>query len=108
MVPVSGNTREAKRILTEMDHASGYVDPHDLALVNAGLGDKKRAFEWLEKGTWSVPIGSRGLGLIEMDPLRSDTRFRDRAPHRARFVRASSGVRLWSAHVAAIGSGATS
>ena len=45
----SGNTREAKRILTEMEHASGYVDPHDLALVNAGLGDKKRAFEWLEK-----------------------------------------------------------
>ena len=75
---VSGNTREAHRILAELEHASGYVDSHDLALVYAGLGDKKRAFRWLEKAYVERSYWLAWLGIDpRWDPFRSDARFRD-------------------------------
>ena len=75
---VSGNTREAHRILTELEHPSGYVDSHDLALVYAGLGDKKRAFRLLEKAYVERSYWLAWLGIDpRWDPFRSDAQFRD-------------------------------
>ena len=48
---VSGRRGEAIRILEALQRlaAERYVDSYQIALINAGLGDKERAFEWLEK-----------------------------------------------------------
>jgi len=77
---VSGNTREAKRILEELKQPSGknYVDPWAIALVYAGLGEKDRAMEWLE-----MAYENRDHDMAyckvwpHFDPLRSDPRFQD-------------------------------
>jgi len=46
-----GNRPAAEKLLEEMlDSArTKYVSPYDIAVVHAGLGDKDRAFEWLNK-----------------------------------------------------------
>jgi TolB-like protein/DNA-binding winged helix-turn-helix (wHTH) protein/tetratricopeptide (TPR) repeat protein len=77
---LSGNKVEARRILREMEGTSKhtYVSPWWLAMVNTGLGDKERAFYWLEKA-----YQGREHDLIFMncwpmfDPLRNDPRFED-------------------------------
>ena len=72
---VSGNRAEAGRILAEMTERSkrGYVRPDAFATVYAGLGDKDRAFEWLNKGVADKAVFLY-LGTV-FDPLRSDPRF---------------------------------
>jgi tetratricopeptide (TPR) repeat protein len=74
---VSGNREKAKEILNE------FLDRFDpdsfpalmIATVYIGLGDKRRAFEWLHKA-----IDQKDLAVFLKsdplyDPLRSDARF---------------------------------
>jgi TolB-like protein/Flp pilus assembly protein TadD/predicted Ser/Thr protein kinase len=72
---------EAQRILHEWLRQSetGYVSPYMIAAVYAGLADKDKAFEYLEKA-----YRERSLDLpyflkadLRMDSLRSDPRFQD-------------------------------
>ncbi len=48
---VSGKTQEAHQILEELKELSAktYVSPNHLAVIYAGLGDKERVLEYLEK-----------------------------------------------------------
>jgi hypothetical protein len=57
---------------------SGYVSPFDIATIYAGLGDRTKTFEYLEKAFQGrVPY----LVYLAMDPhfddFRADPRFRD-------------------------------
>jgi len=76
----SGRETEARKILAELQKLSehGYVQATDLALVHAGLGDKDKAFAWLDKA-----YEERSFSLINLkveprfDSLHSDPRFAD-------------------------------
>jgi tetratricopeptide (TPR) repeat protein len=75
---VSGNRDEALKILPQLTLLSKrrYVSPYDIALVYVGLGEKDRAFDWLQKAVAdrSIPLVSLRTGE-EMDSLRSDPRY---------------------------------
>ena len=55
-----------------------YVSPDDIAIVYAGLDDKNRKFEWLNRA-YEERAGF--LLFVKQDPrlkpLRAETRFRD-------------------------------
>jgi TolB-like protein/Flp pilus assembly protein TadD len=74
-----GRRAEALAIITELERAGDResVPPFNFAIVYAHLGDKDKAFEWLEKGAFS---GS-GIAMLnfdsDLDPLRDDPRFAD-------------------------------
>jgi len=54
----------------------GYVTPAAFVFVYAGLGDKERAFEWLEKAAADQTNLMQFLRVHPLlDPLRSDPRF---------------------------------
>ncbi len=74
---VCGHTTEARRILHEFlnEPHHGAVPALAIAEVYLGLGDKNRAFPWLEKA-----IDERDLGVslkwdARFQPLRSDPRY---------------------------------
>jgi TolB-like protein len=74
----TGRTAEAKQILADLERKAGqsYVDPYFIAIVHMALGDKDKAFQWLDKAfDWH----SGTLVFIkvepELDPLRNDPRF---------------------------------
>jgi serine/threonine-protein kinase len=75
---VSGNRDEALKTLDRMKEISKtqYISPYDFAIVNAGLGNRDQAFEWLEK---SYREHSAVLCFLKVDPqmknLREDPRF---------------------------------
>ena len=75
---VTGRTAEARRLLAEMQQLSAgrYVQPYDIAIVHAGLGDKDAALEWLGKAfqerNHQVPLIAY---VPEFESLRSDPRF---------------------------------
>ena len=76
---VAGRKNEAVKILRDLEQKSRteYVSPYMIATIYAGLGDKQKAFEFLEKAyhercwdlTWSLRSDLR------IDNLRSDPRF---------------------------------
>jgi tetratricopeptide (TPR) repeat protein len=75
---VSGRRGEAAESLAELDKLSNrhHVAPFLRALIYAGLGEKERAFEWLEKSyrerdwhMWLLKVAPM------LDMLRSDPRF---------------------------------
>jgi Flp pilus assembly protein TadD len=78
---VIGRKAEAEKILHDFERKSksGYVSPYMIATIYAGLGDKDRAFEFLEKAyqercwdiTWQIKADLR------IDNLRSDPRFQN-------------------------------
>ena len=77
---VSGRTQEAMKVydeLGEMEKKS-YVPSYHFALIHAGLGNKDRAFEWLERA-----YEERSVYLVflnadpRLDGLRPDPRFAD-------------------------------
>jgi tetratricopeptide (TPR) repeat protein len=74
----SGKTAEAERLLLELQkQAQGaYVSPHHVAIIYAGLGDRERTFEWLEKAYESR---EEAMMFLNVDPtwddLREDSRF---------------------------------
>jgi len=76
----SGNTAQARKLLRElMDlQKQRYVSPAALAQLYIGLGEKDRAFEWLEKAYQERSNFMAYLGVNPVvDPLRSLPRFQD-------------------------------
>ena len=77
---VSGKVSAARKILNSLIGMSKarYVEPHAVALVYAGLGDKEGAFDWLEK---AFKDRSTTLTYIkvwpEFDSLRPEPRYAD-------------------------------
>jgi tetratricopeptide (TPR) repeat protein len=76
---VIGRRAEASKILRELERKSkdSYVSPYMIATIYAGLGDKDRAFEFLEKAfqerCWDIVWNFKADQRI--DNLRSDPRF---------------------------------
>jgi serine/threonine protein kinase/Tfp pilus assembly protein PilF len=74
----AGQREEALGILASLEKPSQhvYVSPFDIALIHTALGDKEKAFEWLQRA-----YEERSCFLIylkwepRLDPLRSDPRF---------------------------------
>jgi serine/threonine-protein kinase len=77
---VSGEKARAAQLLSQLKQEAKrrYVDPYQIALVYAGLGEKDRAFASLEE---AYRARSEGLTFLKVDPrldaLRSDLRCRD-------------------------------
>src|SRR5262249_15997330 len=77
---VLGRTGEAYKAVEQLKEQAkrSHVLPWDIAVIYAGLAEKDRAFEWLEKA-----FGERDEDLLYlkvapvMDSLRSDPRFTD-------------------------------
>ena len=77
---VSGRTKEAQAIIKELEerYRNKQAEGQDLAIVYAGLGDKDKAFEWLEKD-----LSARTVTLPEIrwsagwESLRDDPRYKD-------------------------------
>jgi tetratricopeptide (TPR) repeat protein len=75
---VAGRRAEAQKVLDKLAELSKekYVPAMLRARIYAGLGEKDKAFEWLEKG-----YEDRSINTIKaypaFDPLRSDPRFAD-------------------------------
>ena len=78
---VIGRRAEAEKILRDVKRKSQsvYVSPYVIATIYAGLGEKDRAFEFLEKAYQerSLDITSHLKADLRIDNLRSDSRFRD-------------------------------
>ena len=74
----AGRRDEALAVLAELQEMEKqrYVAPFFVAIIYAGLGDRARAFEWLER---AYECRSWGLLWLKVDPsldsLRSDERF---------------------------------
>jgi tetratricopeptide (TPR) repeat protein len=74
----TGKTGEARKILSQFYQLARerYVSPAAFILIHLALGEKDKAFEWLEKA-----YEARDFFLCEikvnprLDPLRSDQRF---------------------------------
>ena len=77
---VSGKRGEAQKVLNELKGRSerSYVSPYFIALIYTGLGEKDKAFEWLEK---AYHERHPYLAFLKVEPvfdtLRSDPRFAD-------------------------------
>jgi len=77
----TGRKEVAKKILREWQHQSEsrYISPYMIATVYASLGEKDKAFEYLEKAyqerSSDLPYFLRAD--LRMDSLRSDPRFQD-------------------------------
>jgi len=76
----AGQTGEAREMITrlEKDVRSNGIGRYEIALIYAGLGDKKQAFKWLEEAYRAHDSGLLYLKVDPcLDPLRSDPRFAD-------------------------------
>ena len=88
---VSGRRADALKMVKEFKDLSSraYVDPYNIAVIYAGLGDKDEAFQWLEKG---YEQRSSGMPYLATDPfwseMRSDPRYAD-LRHRMASIRPS-------------------
>jgi TolB-like protein/DNA-binding winged helix-turn-helix (wHTH) protein len=75
----NGDRVEAERILSDLERRSkiGYVSPYVLATIYASLGEKDKAFQYLEKAydERSLDIAWNLKGDLRIDSLRSDQRF---------------------------------
>ena len=78
-----GNRAEAEKILRDLEHKSkdSYISPYILATIYAGLGEKDKAFQYLEKAydERSLDISWHLKADLRIDNLRSDPRFQDLA-----------------------------
>jgi tetratricopeptide (TPR) repeat protein len=80
-----GKRAEAEKILHNLLEQSqkSYVSPYMIATIYAGLGDKEKAFSFLEKAyqerSPDVPYFLKAD--LRLDPLRSDPRFQDLMQH---------------------------
>jgi hypothetical protein len=79
---VVGRRPDALKLLNELNQLSRekFVPADAMAQIYVGLGEKGKAFEWLEKGYERHSLGLAGVDLKvdpAWDPLRSDPRFAD-------------------------------
>jgi TolB-like protein/DNA-binding winged helix-turn-helix (wHTH) protein/Flp pilus assembly protein TadD len=79
---VLGRRADVQKLLAELNEISSkkFVPADAMAQVYTGLGEKAKAFEWLEKGYQRHSLGLGGVALKVdpvWDPLRSDPRFAD-------------------------------
>jgi tetratricopeptide (TPR) repeat protein len=77
---VAGDKPQALKLLAELQELSKrrIVDSFEFAIVYAGLGDKDRAFEFLDKGYDERPSNLESLKFEpRMNPLRSDPRYQE-------------------------------
>jgi eukaryotic-like serine/threonine-protein kinase len=79
---LAGRKAEAQQVLEKLTGPAKheYVSPTSIALIYVGLGEKDKAFEWLQK----FPEVTSYLPLKVdpfWDPLRSDPRFQDVLRH---------------------------
>jgi serine/threonine protein kinase/tetratricopeptide (TPR) repeat protein len=79
---LSGKRGEAQKILDQLTEVAKerYVSPYRMAQIYIALGDRDRAFEWLEKGYRDRSFGASVMDLKAApfwDPVRSDPRFAD-------------------------------
>jgi eukaryotic-like serine/threonine-protein kinase len=77
---VAGRRAEAQKVLDQLAERSKqeYVTTAASAIIYAGLGEKDKAFEWLEKGYEDRSIVTSVIKVDPIwDPLRSDPRFQD-------------------------------
>jgi TolB-like protein/Tfp pilus assembly protein PilF len=75
-----GKHEAARAILPKLEErvAKDGLGRYEIALIYAGLGDKDRAFAWLEKALAAHDKGMTYLKIDPcLDPLRNDPRFRD-------------------------------
>lgn len=76
----AGRVEEARRCLRELEQKleEGPVGTYEVALIYAGLGEKDRALDWLERAYQAHDNGMISLEVDPaLDPLRSDPRFQD-------------------------------
>jgi adenylate cyclase len=75
---MAGKKNEAQKLLDQLETMSSqkYVSAFDIGVIYAGLGEKDRAFAWLEK---AYEERSHWLSFLKvdptLDPLRADARF---------------------------------
>ena len=77
---VAGEAREARAILKELRQLEEgrYVPPYGLALIHTGLGEREKAYSWLEKAFELRDINLLWLGVNpRFDALRADTEFKE-------------------------------
>jgi tetratricopeptide (TPR) repeat protein len=76
-----GKRAEAQKILNELQRQSksAYVSPYMIAVIYAGLGQRDKAFEFLEKAYQlkSPDIVYFLRADLRLDTLRQEARFRD-------------------------------
>ena len=80
VLAVAGRKDEAQKLLVELSDLSQrrYVSAYDLALIHTGLGEKDRAFQFLEKAYQERSSALSWLRVdARLDNLRSDPRFSD-------------------------------
>ena len=79
----TGNRADAEKILRDVEHPSkdSYVSPYILATIYASLGQKDKAFQYLEKAfdEKSLDLSWNLKADLRIDNLRSDQRFQDLA-----------------------------
>jgi len=74
-----GNNAEAQKAIQKLNQLPEQnVENYPVAIVYAGLGEKERAFKWLERA-YKVHDSSMVFVKVDplLDPLRSDPRFQD-------------------------------
>ncbi len=75
---LEGRKAEAQKVLDQLNGRSKqkYVSALSRTIIYVGLGEKDKAFEWLEMSYEERSIGAFKVNPI-YDPLRSDPRFTD-------------------------------
>ncbi len=72
----AGREKDARAILSALETREGYVPAPLIAQIYGNLGDRDKAFSWLEKG---IEDGARGVLFLKINPLydsmRDDPRF---------------------------------
>jgi tetratricopeptide (TPR) repeat protein len=78
---VTGRRAEAGKVLARLNELSKreFISAIWMAKIYSGLGEKGKAFEWLEKSYEDRSIANVGFIKVNpmFDPLRSDPRFAD-------------------------------
>ena len=74
----SGNRAEAEKILNDLvaNSEKRYIAPDSIAMIYTALGDKNKAFAYLEKALADRPFSMFQLGIEQrFDDIRGDSRF---------------------------------
>ncbi|HEV2706147.1 MAG TPA: winged helix-turn-helix domain-containing protein [Pyrinomonadaceae bacterium] len=73
----AGRRTEALAILSELQQSDASVPPINYALIYGHLGDKEKAFEWLNKDSFSPAARALLHFDPDLDPLRDDPRYEE-------------------------------